>query len=150
MAVTSTPQNACDASIYLADETGVMRDISGQSNQVSLPRNINLADFMVFGNAGTYRLACKKDWSVTLQVIFSMSTDEATQLLDEWYDSYYTQARRIQINVPNNSIGSRRYEGYAFLESLEMPLDAGEAGPIQISATLQGNGLLDYSTVTTS
>src|SRR3989304_1492097 len=119
-----------------------MRDISGQSNQANLTRALQLADFVVFGDQNTHRLSCKKDASVSLQAIYSMGTDEAVSILDNWWHNYSGQARYLQINMPDNAIGSRRYEGYFFLENLELPLDASEAGPVQMTASLQVNGQL--------
>ena len=150
MPITTTPKSACNANIMLADENGTMRDISGQSNSFSLARSSGIGDFVVFADDFTYRTVCKKDWSVTIKAIYSMGTDDAVTLWDDWWHNHYQQARFVQLNMPNNSIGSRRYDGYVVLESLDLPLEAGEAGPVQVTAVLQGSGELKYGTVTTS
>jgi hypothetical protein len=149
MPVTGTAINGCDAVVLLKDATSVMRNVSGTGNNIKLDLSKDLGDFKVFGDAWRYRLECGKDASLDFDVVYSQDVDGGLDILRDWYFNGHG-ARTIQINLPDNSIGSDRYEMEAMLESLSIPISAEEAGPITVSATLKPNGPVLYSVVTTN
>ena len=148
MPATSTPYNACNSAIYLADANGNMINVSGMSNEIGLDRTKVVGEFTVFGDQWTYRLDCKRDSSIDLTVIASDDVNGAFDLLNDWFEG--TGARRIIVYPKAETIGNLRFDGYFVLQSLNIPLKANEAAPIMVKAALKATGAFATAVATTS
>lgn len=148
MAATQTAFNACNAAIIAADNLGVDHDISGTVNKVEVSLTRDVKDYVVFGDANHWRLSCKKDGQVTIDIVASKDTFGGLNILSDWYDR--GDFRHFRAMAPSSAIGSKSVEGYFLVTDLKMPMDAADAGPIMISATLVPNGPITISTVSTS
>lgn len=150
MPTTQTPQNACNTAVFLADQFGVDKDITGQSTEVDPSFENTLGEFKVFGDQAKYRLQCGQDSALKCKAVFTMDTDGVIDLLDKWYHQYPSQARHARVIVPSNQIGAKSYEGYYLLESYDFALVSDQAGPIIVNYSLKPNGPVQVSAVATS
>ena len=149
MSATGTAFNACDASLWLDDDTGTPRDISGSMNRVGMNFDQKLGEYEVFQDRCTYRLACGKDSSFELTVVDTTLATEAAELVETWYHTTDPGLRTLSIYLPDKNVGSRHYQGEMHIENYNLTPDRGEPGPIIISATLKPHGCVTYTTATT-
>lgn len=149
MAETSTALNGCDLGIHLDKQDGTPVDISGSSNQVNMQFTKQLGEYQVFGSSWVRRLACKRDATMTLQVVYSTAADEALDVLRDWYFNDSDTKRTLRILVPQDEVGADSYSGEFFLASLEIPIDAGEAAAILVTAELKPDGAVTHTTTST-
>ena len=151
MAQTTTHANACDVVLRVDDENGDLVNISGSANQVSMELTRTLGSLVTFEGNWDIVTACKRSGTITIGVVYSTSALEARELLEGWFfgDDSGTDSRTVQINVPNNEIGSRRYEAECVVESQSMPIDASNADPIAVTFQLRTNGPLTRSAIAT-
>lgn len=140
MAQSTTTINACDVVIKLADSTGTLKDISGSANQVQIDLTQNIGEKRTFGSRWPIRKECGKDSKVRLDVVYSTAADEGVDLLKNWFFSATPGSRELHVYVPNNQIGADEYFGTFVLESMSIPLQAGEAEPVTVSANLSVSG----------
>lgn len=140
MAATTTAINACDAVIQLDDDLGALQDISGSSNNAELGFTQEVGEYQVFGGGWVKRLACARDATLSLSLVYTTATDEAMDVLKDWFFSNPGTKRTCQIDVPDSTSGNDRYSGEFYLVSLDIPLDVEEAGPIMCSAELAPDG----------
>jgi hypothetical protein len=146
---TSTPINACDVAIVLADDSGSDQDISGSSNEVEISLEQTLGEYNVFGDRWAGRMACGKNGSVSMQVVYTSAADEAFDLLKQWYFATTPGTRALSIYIPDKNVGSDHFSGNFHLASLSWTSSRGEAGPIMVSAELQPDGEISHSTSST-
>ncbi|MCK6580363.1 MAG: hypothetical protein L6Q98_19895 [Anaerolineae bacterium] len=150
MPATSTVVNGCDVAVYIDGASGTLVDVSGSANRVNLDFSQEVESFRVFGDKWRRRLACAKDATLTLDVVYSTATDEGLDLLRDWYFGANSGvARTVRILVPENATGSDDYQGEFILSSLSIPINASQAGPITVSAELVPNGEVTHATTTT-
>lgn len=152
MPETSTAINACDVSIHLEDGTGTgtLHDISGSSNSASLSFSQEIADYRVFGTRWKKRMVCAKDATLSLNVVYTTAQNEGLDLLRDWFFGANSNvARTVRIMVPNDEIGGDDYQGEFLISSMDIPLEADEAGPIMVSAELMPMGEVLYGTIAT-
>lgn len=149
MAMTTTSQNACDASIWLRDSGGTDRDISGSSNSVGFEFTLNLGDVNAFQNRWPKRLDCGKDATISLEVMYTETANEGWDVLKDWYFATAPGARLFTAYIPDKNVGSDMFSGDMRIESLSFTLTAGEADPILVSATLRSDGEVAHSDVAT-
>ncbi len=148
MAQTTTGINACDAVIKLDNDSGVLVDISGVSNNVQMNRVNRVSDgTRTLGTDYPFRLVCGKDANITLRIVYSTEEAEAMQLLNDWYENHNTDARTLQIDVPDGNPGSDRYSFEVLLSELPIPIDAEEAGPIMVEVTLLPTGTFSWAQI---
>jgi hypothetical protein len=140
MAQTTTAVNACDVVVSLDDDAGTLDDISGSSNQVSMSMSRQVAETFTFDGDWAIKKGCKKAVTISLQAVYSVTDSEATNVLVDWYFNSAGTSRTIQIDVPDSTVGSDRYSGEMTIESLDIPLDASDAGVILVSASLSNDG----------
>ena len=144
MTQTSTAINGCDASIWLDKSTGVLTDISGSSNTYNMDFDNELGALRNFGSRWPIRLECGKDATFTLAITYTTATDEAVSILKEWY--FTNPGRRsVRFYLPDKSIGADLYSGEVRLEKLSVPVEAGKADPILVTATLRPDGEFSWA-----
>ena len=150
MALTVSAVNACDASLWLDDATGIQQDISGSSNVVDLNFDQNIADYTAFQNEWPGRMCCGKDASFTVTVIYSRTNNEAYDVIKNWYfGTASCTARSFSLYLPDKDVGSDFYTAEVLLENFTFTADRGEAGPIMVTATLLPHGTVTLSTAVT-
>ena len=149
MSATSTAFNACDASIWLDDDTGTPRDCSGSMNRVGMNFDHKLGEYEVYQDRCTYRLECGKDASFELVVVDTTLATEASEIIQTWYHATNPGVRTLTIYLPDKNVGSRKYQCEARIEHYDLTPDRGEPGPIIVSATLRPHGCVTYTTVAT-
>jgi len=150
MPATTTAINACDVAVYIANAAGVLTDISGSANKVDLAFSQEVGNFRVFGDKWMRRLACAKDATMSLDVVYTTTADEGLDLLRDWMlGASSGTPRAFRVILPQNAVGSDSYEGSVIISSLSIPIDASEAGPIMCSAELMPNGAITHSVTTT-
>ncbi len=149
MAQTTTHQNACDVVIQLDNDSNVLQDISGSSNEASMAFANDIGELTVFGAQFKNKLVCKTSVTFNLSVVYSTAAAEARALFDDWQFNNLTTNRTLQLNVPDNEIGSFRYQSETALESYDIPLVSGEAAPIIATIVLQNDGAVTQSTIAT-
>lgn len=149
MAQTTTFANACDVVIFLDDDNGSLTNISGSSNNVSMELTRQIGELVTFEGNWSIVTACKRSGTITLGIVFSTAASEARELVEGWFfgDDGGPDLRTIQINVPDNSIGSKRYQSECIVESYSFPIDASSADPIAVSAQLRTSGTVVRSTI---
>lgn len=149
MAETQTAVNACNVVILLDNASDVPTDISGSSNTASISMSKETGEYRVFGGNWVKRLDCKKDATISLQVIYTTAANEGLDLLRDWWFTG-SGTRGVWICIPDDSAGSDRYSAECLLTSLDLPVDASEAGPIMVSCELvpRDNGV-SYEAIAT-
>jgi hypothetical protein len=140
MPQTTTSVNACDVVIFLDNSAGTATNISGSSNQCSLSISRNIAETFTFDGAWSIKKSCKSSITVSLQVLYSTTSDEGRDILEDWIFDTPTTDKTLRIDVPDASVGGTRYTGEFTIESYDLPLSAEDAGVIICSATLSNSG----------
>ncbi len=145
---TSTAITACDVVAKLDNDAGVLVDISGASNRISIRRTTRVSGgTYTFGSAFPVRKACGKDAEITFRAVYTEDEAEARHLLEEWYENHYSQARTLQVDVPDGDAGSQRYSFEVLLESLNFDAEAGSAEPVLMEAVLRPTGTFTWAEV---
>ncbi len=143
MAQTTTAVNACDVVIRLDDENGILKDISGSSNEIKMKFMTKNGDLQTFGGNMPVRLSCGKDADFSLIAVYTLALEEARDLINEWY--FGTGGlRTLQVNIPDSSVGSDRYFGEVILDSFDFTASSGDASPIKLTAALKPSGDWNY------
>lgn len=149
MTESTTIANACDVAIWLDNAAGTLKDISGESNKISLKMTKNTGAKRVFGSRGPRRMSCGDDWQLDLTVLYSTAADEALDILRDWAISGEDAERTCKFYVPSKNVGSDMYSAEWILDSFNLDLDAEEGGPITLTATLLIDGNISHSTIAT-
>lgn len=148
MPQTSTAINACDAVIRLEDENGVLVDISGSSNEVTIDFDNEVGDYKSFGSRWKGRIVCGSDASFKLKIIYSTAANEAMDIWKSWFFGEHDDRRRIQVNFPDENTGSDRYEAMVVLESANgLGAPADQASPIMLDLTLLPHNGVAHNTI---
>ena len=146
MTESTTIINACDASVWLDNASGVLKDISGTTNNLTLALSRNVGATPVFGSRWPRRKMCGNDCQVDFTILYSTAGDEAMDILKDWIMGTVDDARSFVVYLPDKNVGSDKYYGEFVLESLNIPATAGEGKPIEVTGRL----LVDGSFATTS
>ncbi|MDZ4768355.1 MAG: hypothetical protein SGJ24_04440 [Chloroflexota bacterium] len=151
MPSTSTAINACNVKVQIDNAAGTLVDVSGSANRVNLEFSQELGSYRVFGNKWMKRLACAKDATLQLDVVYSTQANEGLDLLRDWFFSAASSGtpRTIRMMLPDDVVGGDDYQGEFIISSLSIPMDASEAGPITVSAELMPDGEVTHGTLTT-
>lgn len=150
MTQTTTHINACDVAIWLDNADGTPTDISGSTNTASLTLSISAEMLRTFGSKWPVRLSCPKDASAEITAVYSTATDEAMDLIKNWYFAASPGSRTLSIYVPNKNVGSDHYYGEFVIDGdIDIPLEAGTADPIAVTLPLSINGELTWTKATT-
>lgn len=147
--LTVSDVNACDVGIQLDDKNGALRDISGSSNQVSMDLSQTIGTLWLFGSRFPRRKQCKSDATIAFRAVYTMATLEAMDTLRDWYFNKPSTSKRLQVRIPNGQNGADQYEFQVLLERLNIPVQATNADPILVDATLRPTGQFTYSVVAT-
>lgn len=148
MPQTTTHENAIDCQIYLDDDAGVLKEISGSSNKVDLELENMVGELNTFGTRWKVRKVAGKDATVDIDIVFTTAEDEGYDLIDKWFFDGNDSPRTLRIDVPKSINGARRYQGEFVLESFSVPLDSEEADPIKSSVSLKPTGAITRTTIT--
>ena len=147
MAQTTTSVNACDVALWIDNASGTLKDCSGSSNAVTMNFTKNIGDLRTFQQTWPVRLSCGKDGTFNLVAVYSTATDEAADILKNWYFAANEPAlRTVKVYIPDKNVGSDVYAGEFVMESLDIPASSGEAGPIQLTAVLRPSGEFTLTT----
>lgn len=149
MSATSTAVNACDAGVWLDDDAGVPKNISGSSNQVTLDFSNEIGEYRAFGDKWPRRLECGKDARFRLRLIYSTASDEAVDILKTWFFADTPGNRTLTVYVPDKNVGSDRYQGEVKIDTWTGSLDRGDAGPIMVDLNLLPDGAVTHSVAAT-
>lgn len=149
MTVTTTPVVATNCVIKLDNAAGSPTDISGSSNRVELSLEHGVGEFRPFSTQWKSRVVVGKDVGVTLNIVCSTATDEAFDILKNWYFGGDDSARTLTIQVPDGSPGSDQYEGEFVLMSAPVSLDAEADEVVMVSAELRSHGEVTLTAVGT-
>ncbi|HML23519.1 MAG TPA: phage tail tube protein [Aggregatilinea sp.] len=149
MAQTQTAISAVDCIIQLDNASGVLTDISGSSNKVSLSFENGVWEFRPFGNVWKARGVTGKDADASLDAAYTTADGEALALLRDWFFGGDDSPRTLQVNIPDNTPGSDRYQGEFVLETFPLDLDAGADDVVMVSCTLKPNGEVTHEVITT-
>jgi hypothetical protein len=152
MAQTATAINECNVVIRLDNASGTLTDISGSSNAVSLTFSNAVTEFKHYDGDNPTRLLVGQDVAIDIVAVYSTTDDEALDLLRDWSTGAIsgTDERTIRISIPDETVGSDRYEAEVIPATLDVPFAADNAGPVVVSATLNGTGDYTVGRVTTS
>lgn len=151
MAQTTTFANACDVVLRVDNAAGSLTNVSGSSNSASLSLQRTLGELTTFEGEWTIVTSCKISGTISLGAVYSTASTEAREILEEWMfrDGAGSPIRTVELNIPDNSIGSIRYMGEATIESYELPVAADTADPIAITAQLRTSGTWTRSVIAT-
>lgn len=137
--VAPTVVNGCDAAIWLDNASGTPKDISGTSNNFTINLTKKVGESATFGSKGPRRLGCGSDATLDLTILYSTDSDQAMDILKAWMLSSLS-SRTVTMFVPTKNVGSDKYSGEWMLESLNIPVQAGEGKPIEVKARLLIDG----------
>jgi len=149
MAQTTTHVNACDASIWLDNAAGTPTDISGSSNSITMNFTREVGELRTFQVKWPVRLGCGKDATFTLRAVYSTDTDEAMDILKNWYFADDPGSRSLHVYIPDKNVGSDHYCGEVTIASFNFNADPTEPGPIAVEAELLPDGAWTLTTAST-
>ena len=150
MTQTTTSVNACDVAVRLDNESGTPVWISGSSNTVEMEFGQEIqAYWTMYNGRMPRRNSTREDAAIGLTALYSTATDEALDLLTDWYFSYPNTARTMTIYIPDYTIGSDTYSGEVMLERINIPAESEESAPIIVQAVLLPAGTWTKATKAT-
>jgi len=149
MAQTTTHVNACDASIWLDNASGTPVDVSGSSNSITMNFTREVGELRTFQVKWPVRLGCGKDATFTLRAVYSTATDEAMDILQNWYFAGDPGSRSLHVYIPDKNVGSDHYYGEVTIASFNFNADPTEPGPIAVEAELLPDGAWALTTAST-
>ena len=149
MPQTTEAVNACDAEVFLDNAAGALQDISGSSNQVSFTWNNSIGEFNTFGAPWRALQECGKAIDVTLNAVYSLPEAEATAILLDWWYAVPSGRRTLEVNMPDNNVGSDHFEGEYRLESLSATMDPGDPSATIVTANMKSDLVQTHTTTAT-
>ena len=150
MTQTTTSVNACDVDIRLDDSAGTPTWISGSSNTVELEFGQELqAYWTMYNGRMPHRHSTRTDAAIGLTVLYSTTTDEAIDLLTDWYFTYPNTKRTMTVYIPEYAIGADTYSGEVLLERVNIPAESEESAPITVKSVLLPTGTWTKATKAT-
>jgi len=100
----------------------------------------NVGELQTLESQWPVRTECGKDCTVSLTVVYSTATDEGWDVLKNWYFATSPTARTVTLYLPDKNVGSDKISGEFRISELTVPVSAGDANPIAVSATLMSDG----------
>lgn len=149
MAQTTSAISACNAALWLDDDSDTPIDISGSSNSVDMSFEQNIGEFTTFGSKWPVRQECGKDVSLTLNLVYSTAADEAFDVIKNWFFSENPGRRTISVYLPDKNVGSDHFTGEVRIGSFNWTASRDEAGPIMVTVELMSDGEFTHTTATT-
>jgi hypothetical protein len=151
MPQTTTAQNACNVRVFLDNASGALQDITGSSSSLDMGFTNEIGEFVTFDSCAKGRLECGKDWTFTLNAIYTTTTNEAFDILKNWAASTTCSgsARTLDIYIPDKNVGSDYWTMEVFLSTLSWTADRGDANAIMVSAEFLPNGTVTHTVAST-
>lgn len=146
MPQTTSDYNYCDVSLWLDDDTGTLRDISGSSNNVGVKLSGNVGILHTFQNQWPRRKFCGKDCVISLTIICSEAQLEAFDLMKHWWFDQDSHPRTFELFAPDKNVGSDKFYGEFVLQDASFGGAAGEGKPAQADLTLALDGTFSWVT----
>lgn len=140
MAQTTTAINACDAVLKLDSDAGVLTDISGSSNEVTMDLDNEIGKRHSFGSRFPIKKACKSDAKIQLKAIYSDADAEAMNILLGWYFNNHGTTRTFTVGLPAAAAGDDLFTFECFLKHLNIPGPSDSADPILVTVDLEPTG----------
>ena len=150
MTQSTTLVTACDAHLRLDNDAGTPIDISGTSNAVEMEFAQEIQEFWtMYRGRAPMRNSGKEDASISIGVVYSVTSGESVDLLTDWWFNHKGTRRTLSIYIPDYTIGADMYSGEVMLETLTIPAIAEESVPIPVQATLLPSGAWTKATKAT-
>lgn len=146
MATTTTAFTSCGSVIRLANSVAVLQDISGSLANVDLNFDNKIGEFRVFSDQYVQRVQCGKDASITIKGIATKGANEINDLVTDWYFNG-SGKRTFQLNMPDETTGSKRYQCSCLLKTFSFSADASAAEPVMFSIELTPVGQVTLTTL---
>ena len=146
MAQSTSVINARNCEIKVDDGiAGALTDISGSSNVVNL--NCELAAGETYTFDGDWRavFAGKKKWSGSVQACYSETDGEAFDIL--WTDWAAAGTVSVSISPDGGDVADWLWTGEVLVTAAPIALDAGDANPILVDYTFEGDATLTKGVV---
>lgn len=149
MPETTTAINACNIGVHMADENGILHDISGSANRAELQFSKQLGEYQVFGGSWVKRLSCKRDATMNLNIIYTTADDEGWAYVKDWWDNFPDDPRRFRIFAPEEAIGADDFDALWLISTMNVPFDGTQATPVVVALTLMQTDGIAIGTVAT-
>jgi len=147
MADTTTAFGSSDVELRLADDAGVLVDITGSTGKLSTNFSRKIGEFNVFGGDYPIRTAGKKDATFNVTGVASTGVDEFRDLIESWHFSDDNEPRAFEFDMPNSSPGSYTYSGMVFLKSFKFEPDAESEDPIMYEVEFIPSGAITRTVI---
>lgn len=147
MPQTNTAINFCDAVIEVDNDGGVLTDISGSSNSVTLSPDVLVGEAGTFGDKWAVRLTCGLDLPITIVVLYTTAANEGWDILKEWFFTYFGAARSVRIRTPDATAGSDSIAGEFILDDMSWTGEARQGDPVLITANLLPSGEITLAAI---
>lgn len=134
MTQTVTPSNVFNAQIFADNESGEPTDISGSANNAKLGFKRQIDSAYTFDADYPTPVDLRKDASLELSVMYTRDDNEGRALLEDWYES--GGMRTLSIYVEDDLYYSAEWH----LQQLDIPLAAGDANPVVVTAQFLSAG----------
>lgn len=146
MPQTTTAQNACDASIWLDNTSGVLTDVSGSSNTINMEFSEQVGNVRNFGTRWQILLTCGLDATFAFTAVYSTAAQEAKAILLDWFFNKPGTNKTLKVYLPDKNVGSDVYTAEVKLITMPITVQASSAEPMQISCTLRPDGAVTWVT----
>lgn len=146
---TTTGVNACNAQIWLDDNGGTPRNLSGQTSVMTPNFTQPNGEFFTFGSKWPRNLQCPLKGTVAVQSVYTTASNEAREIVFDWFFNRSGTARDLVIYSPTKDVGADKFSGSFKLTDFTFTASAGEAAPMMVSYTLVPDGAVTWSTVAT-
>ena len=149
MSQTTTKINACDLSLWLDNAAGTPVDISGSSNKVGMTFSLETGEMATFQTHWKVRTQCLKDVAIACRAVYSTASDEALDILKNWFFAATPGARTFSAYLPDKNVGSDHYYGEVVLDGFNFDGDVTSPNPIAVEFNLLPDGEFSWTTATT-
>lgn len=144
MPLTTTAFTACDSVVRLDNSSNSLIDISGSSNSVEFDFSNDIGEFKTFGSKWKGRLQCGKDAKIKVKIVMTKDIAEAARNVLDWF---FTTGglKTFQVDCPDSSAGSDRYQCETVLDSFNIPMPADDAKPVMAEINLLPSGAVTWT-----
>jgi len=148
MTQTTTDYNACDVSLWMDDDTGALKEITGSSNAINAVWTQSTGSVSTFQGGGWVRAkgGCMKNGTITLTVLGTTDTGEAFSLLHDWFFNHSGVLRTVTWYEPDKNVGSHKFSGEAVIQDLTSNRPSDVSDPVTTAATLITSGAWTWAT----
>lgn len=150
MATTATAISS-SLSVIKIDGPTTLVDISGSTTKVNIEPARDAKETPTFGDEFAIVTVGKSSVKISVEIVYSSTTTEASYVLEAWYYGGSTTSRAsrtIQIDVPDSTTGSRRFSGEVKLSSPpKIELDASKPDPLILTAEFMNDGAWSWTII---